>query len=132
MRLTGGLQGLMSYALQRAKDRDTGLGLVNSPAQMGKMRVSIPGPIKGSFLSTELLAMSSRRTVAGGILGPATTANVTLVAPVNNRFELFGTLRNIFDVQYADPASDSHRQDSIPQNGRTVRVGLRWKLWNGR
>jgi outer membrane receptor protein involved in Fe transport len=132
MRLTGGLQGLMSYALQRAKDRDTGLGLVNSPAQMGKMRVSIPGPLKGSFLSTEVLAMSSRRTVAGGILGPATTANITLTAPIRDRFELFGTVRNIFDVQYADPASDSHRQDSIPQNGRTVRVGLRWKLWNAR
>jgi outer membrane receptor protein involved in Fe transport len=41
--LTAGLQGLMSYALQRAEDLDTGLGLVNSPAQMGKIRVSIPG-----------------------------------------------------------------------------------------
>jgi iron complex outermembrane receptor protein len=132
MRLTAGLQGLMSYALQRAKDLDTGLGLVNSPAQMGKVRVSIPGPLKGSFLSTEVLAMSSRRTVAGNLLGPATTANVTLVAPVGNQFELFGSVRNLFDVQYADPASDSHRQDSIPQNGRTARVGLRWKLWRAR
>ena len=132
MRLSGGLQGLMSYALQRATDRETGTGLVNSPAQMGKMRVSIPGPIKGSFLSTEVLAMSSRRTIAGGVLGPAATANVTLLAPVGKRFELVGTIRNLFDVQYADPASDAHRQDSIPQNGRTVRVGLQWKLWNGR
>ena len=132
MRLSGGLQGLMSYALQRATDRDTGTGLVNSPAQMAKMRVSIPGPIKRSFLSTEVLAMSSRRTIAGGILGPAATANVTLVAPVGKRFELVGTIRNLFDVQYADPASDAHRQDSIPQNGRTVRVGLQWKLWDGR
>jgi outer membrane receptor protein involved in Fe transport len=132
MRLTAGLQGLMSYALQRAKDVDTGVGLVNSPAQMAKMRVSIPGPAKGSSLSTEVLAMSSRRTVAGGMLGPAATANVTLVAPVGNRFELFGSVRNLFDVQYADPASDAHRQDSIPQNGRTMRVGLRWKLWRGR
>jgi len=132
MRLTGGLQGLMSYALQHAEDRDTGLSLVNSPAQMGKMRVSIPGPSKGSFLSTEVLAMSSRRTIAGGTLGAAATASVTLVAPVGKRFELIGTVRNLFDVQYADPASDSHRQDSIPQNGRTIRVGLRWKLWDGR
>jgi outer membrane receptor for ferrienterochelin and colicins len=132
MRLSGGLQGLMSYALQRAKDLDTGTGLVNSPAQMGKMRVSIPGPTKGSFLSTEVLAMSSRRTIAGGILGPAATANLTLVAPVGKRFELVGTIRNLFDVQYADPVSDAHRQDSVPQNGRTVRVGLQWKLWNGR
>jgi len=130
MRLTGGLQGLMSYALQRVKDRDTGLGLVNSPAQMGKMRVSIPAPLKGSYLSAEVLAMSSRRTVAGGSLGAAATASVTFVAPVGKSFEILGTVRNLFDVLYADPASDSHRQDSIPQNGRTLRVGLRWKLWD--
>ena len=31
MRLGGGLQGLMSYALQRAEDVQTGAALVNSP-----------------------------------------------------------------------------------------------------
>ena len=132
MRLTGGLQGLMSYALQRAEDRDTGLSLVNSPAQMGKMRVSIPAPLKGSYLSGEVLAMSSRRTVAGGTLGAAATVSLTLVAPVGRRLEFLATARNLFDVLYADPASDAHRQDSIPQNGRTLRVGLNWKLWDAR
>ena len=132
MRLTGGLQGLMSYALQRAEDRDTGLSLVNSPAQMGKMRVSFPAPLKGSYLSGEVLAMSSRRTVAGGTLGAAATVSLTLVAPVGRRLEFLATARNLFDVLYADPASDAHRQDSIPQNGRTLRVGLNWKLWDAR
>ena len=132
MRLTGGLQGLMSYALQRAEDRDTGRSLVNSPAQMGKMRVSIPAPLKGSYLSGEVLAMSSRRTVAGGTLGAAATVSLTLVAPVGKGLEFLATARNLFDVLYADPASDAHRQDSIPQNGRTLRVGLNWKLWDAR
>ena len=106
--------------------------LVNSPAQMGKMRVSIPAPLKGSYLSGEVLAMSSRRTVAGGTLGAAATVSLTLVAPVTKRLELLATARNLFDVLYADPASDAHRQDSIPQNGRTLRVGLNWKLWDAR
>ena len=26
-------------------------------------------------------------------------------------------------------SSSQHRQDSIPQNGRTARIGLRWSLW---
>ena len=43
-------------------------------------------------------------------------------------FELSGTLHNLFNEQYADPASDQHLQDSIPQNGRTFRIGLQWKL----
>ncbi len=40
-----------------------------------------------------------------------------------------GTMRNTFDAQYSDPVSSQHRQDAIAQNGRTVRVELRWNLW---
>jgi outer membrane receptor protein involved in Fe transport len=50
--------------------------------------------------------------------------------PVGTAFELLGSAVNLFDVQYADPASNSLRQDVIVQNGRTLRVGLRWKLWS--
>jgi len=59
----------------------------------------------------------------------ATTVNLTVVAPIASAFELVGSVRDLFNVQYSDPASDQHRQDSIPQNGRTLRVGLTWKLW---
>ena len=41
-----------------------------------------------------------------------------------------GQVRNLFNARYADPASDEHVSDSIEQNGRTVRVGLRWAFWN--
>jgi hypothetical protein len=127
MRLGGGLQGLMSYALQRANNLEAGATLVNSPGQTAKFRVSAPGPSKRSSVSLEVLAMGSRRTIAGATLGPTTTANVTLLAPIG-RFELMAGVRDLFDVRYADPASDAHRQDVIAQNGRT-RVSLGWKLW---
>jgi outer membrane receptor for ferrienterochelin and colicins len=128
MRLKGSVQGLVSYALQRVKDLETGATLVNSPAQMLKMRASLPGPLDRSSLAFEVLGMSSRRTLAGATLGATATANVTFVAPVSRRFELVGGVRNLFDVQYSDPASDQHLQDSIPQNGRTLRIGVRMKL----
>ena len=128
MRLLGGVQGVMSYALQRVKDLETGEALVNSPGQMAKLRVSLPGPSKRWLASIEVLSVSSRRTLAGATLKPAATAGVTVIAPMGRAFELFGGVRNLFNLQYADPASDSHRQDVIPQNGRTLRVGLRWKL----
>jgi outer membrane receptor for ferrienterochelin and colicins len=130
MRLVAGVQGLMSYALQRAEDVQTGEGLVNSPGQMAKLRLSVPGPSRRSFVSLEVLSMSSRRTLAGNTLNPATTANVTMIVPVGTAFELVGTVANLFNVQYADPASNQLLQDSIPQNGRTARVGLTWKLWS--
>ena len=128
MRLSRGVQGVMSYALQRVKDLETGETLVNSPGQMAKLRVSVPGPSKRWLASIEVLALSSRRTLAGATLQPAATAGVTIIAPMGKMFELFGGVRNLFDVQYADPVSDQHRQDAITQNGRTLRVGLRWKL----
>jgi outer membrane receptor for ferrienterochelin and colicins len=130
MRLGAGLQGLMSYALQRAEDAQTGAVLVNSPGQMAKVRLSMPGPTKRSFVSVEVLSMSSRRTLAGNTLNPATTANVTVVVPAGTAFELVGTAANLFNAQYADAASNNLLQDSIPQNGRTLRVGLSWKLWS--
>jgi len=130
MRLGAGLQGVMSYTLQRSEDVQSGAVLVNSPAQMAKFRLSVPGPSKRSFVSVEVLSMSSRRTLAGDTLKPAATANVTMIAPVGTAFELVGGVMNFFDLQYADPVSDQHRQDSIERNGRTFRVGLRWKVWS--
>jgi outer membrane receptor protein involved in Fe transport len=127
MRLGAGLQGLLSYALQRAED-ETGAPLGNSPAQMAKLRLSVPGPSKRSFVSVEVLSMSSRRTLAGATLSPATTANVTMIVPVRPALELVGIVKNLFNAQYADPASASLQEDSIVQNGRTWRVGLNWKF----
>jgi outer membrane receptor protein involved in Fe transport len=48
--------------------------------------------------------------------------------PVGPALELAGIAQNLFNVQYADPASASLQQDSIVQNGRTLRVGLTWKF----
>jgi outer membrane receptor for ferrienterochelin and colicins len=128
MRLKAGIQGLMSYAAQRAENVDTGAALVNSPGHMAKIRFSVPGPFKASFLSMEVLSLGSRQTIAGNTLAPATTASATMVAPIRHGLELVGTVRNLFNLQYADPASEAHRQDSIPQDGRTLRVGVRWTV----
>jgi outer membrane receptor protein involved in Fe transport len=78
----------------------------------------------------EVLYRSSVRTLDSEKLSPVATADVTLLAPLTPSFELIGSIRNLFDTAHSDPASDAHLQDSIPQNGRTLRVGLRWKLWN--
>jgi len=128
MRLWHGADGHMSYALQEAIDQATGETLPNSPRQMGKGRVSAPLFGTGSSLAVEVLAIGRRQTLSGDWAGAATTANVTVVKPLGQTLEIFGTIRNLFDVDYAVPASSEHVQDTIPQNGRTFRVGLRVKL----
>jgi iron complex outermembrane receptor protein len=128
MRLWHGAEGHLSYALQEATDQSTGARLTNSPRQMGKARVSAPlfGP--GSSVAVEVLGIGRRRTVGGNTLGAATTANLTVIKPIGRSLELVGSVRNLFGLDYAVPASSEHVQDSIPQNGRTFRVGLRLRL----
>jgi iron complex outermembrane receptor protein len=41
---------------------------------------------------------------------------------------LSGSIRNLFDRAYADPGSAEHRQNVIPQDGRSFRIGLEWQL----
>jgi len=129
MRLKGGSRALMSYGLQSAVDQETHAELPNSPRHMAKARISLPGPTPRSFVSVDGQYLSSRGTVAGSRVSAATTVNVNVIQPLGRSWELFGGVRNVFDTDYADPASDQHRQDAISQNGRTARVGLRWKLW---
>lgn len=128
MRLWRGWQASTSYALQRAVDRDTRGDLPNSPRHMLKGRVSIPLLTPRSYLAVEGLYMSARDTLSGGSVAPAATMNMTLTQPIGRSWEIVGSVRNLFDIVYSDPASSQHLQDVIPQNGRTARIGLRWKV----
>jgi outer membrane receptor for ferrienterochelin and colicins len=129
VRLKGDSRVLMSYALQEAVDQETQTGLPNSPRHMAKARISLPGPTNLSFVSVEGQYLSSRTTIVGSKVGAAATVNVTVVQPLGRSWELTGGVRNIFDSRYLDPVSSQHRQEAIAQNGRTARIGLRWKLW---
>lgn len=123
-----GLQGMLSYSLQEAVDQDTGGRLPNSPSHIAKGRVSMPIISSGSSVALEVNALSSRQTVSGGTVGGVVTTHVTVSQPIGSMFEIFGGARNLFDVGFADPVADYHRQDAITQNGRTWNLGLRWYL----
>jgi iron complex outermembrane receptor protein len=129
MRLPRGWQGLASYAVQKAIDQETRAELPNSPRHIVKTRLSIPGPVDQSFVSVEGQYLSTRKTLYDSRVGKAATVNVNLVQPIGHSWELYAGVRNIFNSEYLDPASSTHRQESIPQNGRTFRFGLQLKLW---
>jgi outer membrane receptor for ferrienterochelin and colicins len=129
VQLKWGVQSLASYAVQRATDVATGLSLTNSPRHLGKLRVSVPGPTTRSFSSVEFQYLSRRATPGGGTVAPQAIASVNFSQPLGRSLEMFFGARNLFNQQYADPASEEHLQNSIEQNGRTLRVGLRWTPW---
>jgi outer membrane receptor for ferrienterochelin and colicins len=127
VRTKRGIQLLGSYTLQGTED-EARTPVTNSPEHMVKMRLSAPGPFERSVGALEVQYLSTRRTLAGATVSAATVANATFNVPITHAFELSATLRNLFNQQYADPASTEHYIDSIQQNGRTMRIGLRWNL----
>ena len=131
MRLPGDSRALLSYAFQTAIDQETQSDLPNSPRHMVQGRFSIPGPVRRSTVSVDGWYLSSRLTELGGSVPAATTVNLTVLQPIGRVWQLFGSVNNVFDHEYADPASSAtYLQATIPQNGRTARIGLRWQLWS--
>jgi outer membrane receptor for ferrienterochelin and colicins len=129
MRLPRGFQATSSYSVQDAKDIDTGAGLPNSPRHMFKLLGNGPLGFRSLNVAADLIVVGSRATLLGNTIGTAATTDVTFTVPLNSRLSLSGSAYNLFDVLYADPGSDIHRQDVIPQNGRTFRLGLRVQVW---
>jgi outer membrane receptor for ferrienterochelin and colicins len=130
LRLKRGAQVVASYTLQGTRDVVSDERLTNSPRHMAQLRVSAPGAREHSFASFEWRYLSRRTTIAGGSVAAMSLAAVTASLPIHRSLELSLNLRNLFNARYADPASDEHLADSIEQNGRTLRVGLRWTFWH--
>jgi outer membrane receptor for ferrienterochelin and colicins len=128
-RLRGDSWALISYALQSAVDQETDAALPNSPRHIAKARISVPGPGGRSSISLQARYLSSRMTLANERVAGATSIDLNVIQPIGRSWELFGSVRNLSDDEYADPASSQHRQDTIAQNGRTARIGFRWLLW---
>jgi iron complex outermembrane receptor protein len=129
VRLPGEARGLVSYAVQGATDQQTNATLPNSPRHVAKARISMAGLTPASFVSVEGQYLSTRTTVSGPRVPSAITVDIHVVQPLRRSWELFGGVQNLFNDRYLDPVSSAHRQDAIEQNGRTARIGLRWKFW---
>jgi outer membrane receptor for ferrienterochelin and colicins len=130
IQLKRGAQVLASYTLQEATDAGPGgHHLTNSPRYMAKLRLGVPGPLATSFAALEWQYLSARATLTGMTVDPASIANVTATVPIGRDLMIIGQIRNLFGAHYADPGSDEHVGDSIPQSGRTARIGVRWMLW---
>jgi iron complex outermembrane receptor protein len=126
MRLRGVSRAVVSYAFQSARDQVTQTPLPNSPRHVAKARISLPGPTRRSILSVESQYLSSRATLAGSTVSAAFPVSVSVIQPFGHSWELFGSVRNLFDEAYSDPVSSALAQDTILQNGRTARIGVRW------
>ena len=124
-----GLQGLFSYAYQSSRDSDSGQKLTNSPAHMLKLNLNGPIGIKQTFAGLEMQYLGDRRTLANRTAESFLITNLTLLSEqIKNRFDVSCSIYNLFDKKYANPGSAEHRQDVIPQDGRTFRLKFTYRF----
>lgn len=109
-----------SYSWQRSRDERTGLAPVNSPEHLAKLNISkrLAPNLRAAFEAN----YTSRRNTRAGSTAAYWVGNGTLLySPVKNT-EVSFSVYNLFDRRYADPGSGEHLQDSIEQDGRSMRI----------
>ena len=118
-----GIEGRLSYTYQEAKNRETGVGLSNSPSQLAKGQFSTSFWGDRIVPALDLRYTGPRRTLAGNFAGGYTVANFTLSGrKLLPWLEASASVYNLLDKSYADPGGGELIQDTILQDGRSFRV----------
>lgn len=126
---TNGVNGRISYSIQRSIDTTTGEILTNSPEQLAKLNITVPIVSSRVFAGIEEQYTSRRKTVQGNYASEFFITNVTLFSrQLIDRLELSVSVYNLFDKRYGDPVSDEHPQDIIEQDGRNYRAKLTYRF----
>jgi outer membrane receptor for ferrienterochelin and colicins len=134
-----GLRARASYTLQDAEnDTHPGQSLPDSPKQLVKLNISVPIYEQKIFASLEFQYTSSRdtysttatgQTIPGLDVAGYNVVNFTLFSQnLIKNLDFSASIYNLFDEQYADPATPYHLQSQIPQNGRTFGVKLTYRF----
>jgi iron complex outermembrane receptor protein len=128
-KLSNGIQGLFSYAYQNSMDIETDQTLINSPAHMGKLNLNAPLMRNSLFTGIELQYMSKRKTLAEGYAGAFLLTNLTLLKErIAKQFSISFSVYNLLDRKYGNPAARVSLQDTLPQDGRSFRLKLTYRL----
>ena len=117
-----------SFALQ--DDKFAQSRLVNSPQYLSKLNFTTPLPFAGLRLGYELQYNSKRKTLDDTHVGGYVLSNLNLMTDVRTIKGLQASLAlyNLFDEHYLHPASDNNWQNSIVQDGRSVRFRLDYRF----
>jgi outer membrane receptor for ferrienterochelin and colicin len=118
-----GPTGQLTYALQKTEDRRTGIELTNSPRHMAKLELLAPLYVRNITAGVDAQYVSDRHTISGGVAPGQVVTNLSLLAPLAfGRFDISATVYNLFAIKYGDPGANYQRQNTIPQDGRSLRA----------
>jgi len=121
-----GLEGRVSYTIQRTTDKATEQPLENSPGHLAKLNLVVPVMKDALSAGIEEQYMSRRRTTAGDFAPEFFITNLTFVSRrLQGHLDVSLSIYNLFDEHYGDPVStDLKPLDTVQQDGRNYRVKL--------
>ena len=126
---SSGMEGRLSYALQRTENDDGNHRLTNSPQHLAKANVILPVITDKLFADFEGRYTSSRLTLAGNSASPFYILNMSLFSQrIVKGWELSGHINNLMNQKYGYPGSGEHVQDVIDQDGRTFWIKLKYRF----
>jgi len=123
--IPSGIEGRLSYTLQRAVNQSTGLWLSDSPAQLAKANLIFPMVHRRLAIGFELQSTDSRKTLAGSQVGSYAVSNLTLTSrEFAKGFRMSASVYDVFNSQYLDPVGAEIVSSTVKQNGRDFRIKL--------
>lgn len=123
-KMHSGVEGRVSYMVQRTSDSNVGPRLTDSPGQLVKANLMVPITRLRLATGLELQYDGSRETL-GGQFGNYAVSNVTITSQEFARgYRLSGSVYNVFNTPYSDPVGPEIAGASVRQNGRDFRIQL--------
>ena len=124
-KIPSGIEGRLSYTLQKTVNPATGRWLSDSPAQLAKANIIFPIAHRQLTLGFELQSTASRQTLTGSQVGSYAVSNLTLSSrEFAKGFRLSASVYDVFNSQYRDPVGAEIIGSNVQQNGRDFRIKL--------
>jgi len=114
----------LTTSFQKMHANLSGQTPANSPSNIGKLQLSAPLGLPGMTLSSGLVAMSERTTLAGATLPAVLLPEATFNAKLPEGMEFRAGVRNLSNLAYSDPSGLSPLVDTLPEAGRTFFFAL--------
>jgi len=126
---SSGWRGRVSYTLQDTEFHQPGVFRSDSPKHLGKFNVIAPLLKEKIFAGVEFQYTSTRLTLQGTETSGFGVVNLTLFSQnLLKGLELSGSIYNLLDRRYSDPATPFLVEEVIPRDGRTFRVKLTYRF----
>jgi outer membrane cobalamin receptor len=117
-----------SYSDVRDSQEGTGMWLGGAHTQLAKFNVGLPVETLRVTTGLSVQVAGARRAHTGETFPPMAVATWNLIRSLGKNAEIQGSIFNLFDARYSEPASTDHLQGGIPQDGRQLAVKLLWRF----